>query len=134
MLGSKAESTEHASEGVFIAVREILLSGPHGVYEAERRNRNRFSIDIEVEGAFGDAVISDSLEDTVDYTKIVALVREINESHQFQLIESFAGAIADALIARFSKIARARVRVAKLKPPHLPGVGSAEANVMRRRR
>ena len=57
-------------------------------------------------------VRSDKLGDTVDYTQVVDLVRQISDDHRFNLIEALAAAIADALVDRFH-VSRARVRVRK---------------------
>ena len=55
---------------------------------------------------------SDKLGDTVDYTQVVDVVREVSDDHRFNLIEALAAAIADALVDRFH-VSRARVRVRK---------------------
>ncbi len=57
-------------------------------------------------------VRSDKLGDTVDYTQVVDLVRQITDDHRFNLIEALAAAIALALVDRFH-VSRARVRVRK---------------------
>lgn len=55
---------------------------------------------------------SDKLADTVDYTEVVALIRDVSDQNRFNLIEALAASVADALIERFP-ISRARVRVRK---------------------
>jgi len=57
-------------------------------------------------------VRSDKLADTVDYTEVVALIRDVSDQNRFNLIEALAASVADALIERFP-ISRARVRVRK---------------------
>jgi dihydroneopterin aldolase len=39
-----------------------------------------------------------NLEDTVDYTKVYDDIREIMETHQFQLLEVCANTVADKLL------------------------------------
>ena len=48
----------------------------------------------------------------MDYREVVEVVRIVSESRQFQLLESMAAAVADALLERFP-VERARVRVRK---------------------
>ena len=55
---------------------------------------------------------SDRLDDTIDYTQVVACIREISDGHRFNLIEALAAAIADTLVERFD-VSRVRVRVRK---------------------
>jgi dihydroneopterin aldolase len=50
---------------------------------------------------------------------MVKAVEEINIARHHVLIESFAEAIANDLLARFSKIRKISVRVGKLNPPGL---------------
>jgi 7,8-dihydroneopterin aldolase/epimerase/oxygenase len=57
-------------------------------------------------------VRSDKLGDTIDYTQVVNVVREVSDDHRFNLIEALAAAVADALVERFH-VSRARVRVRK---------------------
>jgi len=124
---------QQSFERVRLSIREIALTGPHGVYPHERIEGNRFSVDVELVGAFGTAVRTDRLEETIDYEQIVDLVREINDGKPFNLIESFAGAIVEQLIARFSLISQATVRVRKVVPKHLGEMGAAEVEVTRSR-
>ncbi|MBU0595244.1 dihydroneopterin aldolase [Candidatus Bipolaricaulota bacterium] len=115
-------------------MRGIELRGRHGVHSQEQEQGHRFTVDIEIVGSFQRATVSDDLADTVDYERLVALVRDINASRQFNLIESFAGAIGDALIESFPRVDEARVRVSKLRPMLLPGVAATEAEVVRSRK
>ncbi len=121
----------HASSRLRLGVSGIRLTGHHGVDPAERVRGNRFVVDVEVECT---AVETDELADTIDYRDVTGLVREVNRRQSFNLIESFAGAIADALLARFPTISEAVVRVSKLSPPGLGDVDRAEVEVTRGRR
>jgi len=112
---------------VCLVVTGIELFGHHGATHDEQVEGNRFRIDLEIEGEFERALGSDRLEDTVDYSQIVQTVGEINRAKRYILIESFADAIADNLLTRFSKVKKISVRVAKLNPPGLEGRVSCTA-------
>ena len=101
------------------SVSGIELFGFHGVSEEERTIGNRFRIDLQMEGDFQKALKSDCLADTIDYSQVVEVVGETNRERRYFLIESFADAIGDVLLARFAKIRKISVRVAKLAPPGL---------------
>ena len=67
------------------------------------------------------ATESDRIEDTVDYRRLAALVREVFAGPERLLLEGLAGTIADGPLARFEAVERVRVRVRKpdvvLDPP-----------------
>ena len=111
----------------------IELLGFHGQDEAERRRGNRFRIDLAIEGDVESALTSDALADTIDYSAVVAVIREVNEERHHLLVESFADAIANALFAAFPSVAKLFVRVMKLDPPGLSGVRSAGIELIKER-
>jgi len=116
-----------------LAVNGIRLDGRHGVFAEEKRDGNRFEIDVEIEADLTKALATDQLEDTIDYGSIVRSVEEINRMRRFNLIESFAGAISDDLLARFPSIEEVVVRVKKLSPRGLESAACATAVVRRSR-
>lgn len=94
---------------VIVEVMGLELQGRHGVLDEERRDGQRFLFDLRLETAEPQ---DDRIEDAVDYREVVALVREISDGRSFQLLESFAAAVADALLARLPLVS-VRVRVRK---------------------
>ncbi len=96
---------------VLIEIQGLALRGFHGATSREQQLGQTFVFDVEL--VTHDAgVRSDQLADTVDYTQVVACVREVSDSRRFNLIEAVAAAVADALVARFP-VSRVRVRVRK---------------------
>lgn len=106
---------------VSLVVSGIELVGPHGVLAEEQKTGNRFRIDLAIEGKLKKALRTDCLKDSIDYSQVVKAVGEINRTKRYLLIESFAEAIANGLLARFPAIDKISVRVAKLDPPGLEG-------------
>jgi 7,8-dihydroneopterin aldolase/epimerase/oxygenase len=96
---------------IIIEVRGLELLGYHGALEEEQRVGQRFLFDVTLV-AHDAGVRSDQLADTVDYTAVVARVREVSDESRFNLIEALAAAIADDLLLRFP-VSRVRVRVRK---------------------
>ena len=94
---------------VLVELAGLEIPGRHGVDDWERENEQRFLYDLQLELPEPRA---DRIEETVDYREAVELVRAVSESRQFQLLESMAAAVADALLERFP-LERARVRVRK---------------------
>ena len=105
---------------VTIELKGIVLHGYHGVLEEERRQGQRFLVDVELDLEDEGAAASDRIEDAVDYRDVVARVREVSDARGYHLLEAFAAALADALLAGFP-VSAVRVRVRKpdvvLDPP-----------------
>lgn len=93
---------------VLVEVRGVELRGRHGALDWEREVEQPFVYDVELEL---DEPAGDELVDTVDYREVVALLREVSATH-FELLESLAAAVADALLERFPAVG-VRVRVRK---------------------
>ncbi len=95
-----------------IELQAIELYGYHGVLEGERRDGQRFLVDLELELAGETAAATDAIEDAVDYREVVATVVAVSDARAYHLLEALTAAIADALLGRFPLV-RARVRVRK---------------------
>jgi dihydroneopterin aldolase len=101
---------------ILVELHGLELFGYHGVLEEEQRDGQTFTYDVEL--GVGDGALSDRIEDAVDYRDVAAVVREVSDGRRYDLIEALAGAVADALVARFP-VERVRVRVRK-RPAGLP--------------
>jgi dihydroneopterin aldolase len=97
---------------VTIELVGLELHGFHGVLEEERRDGQRFLVDVWLEPLDDTAGTTDRIEDAVDYRDVVQLVRDVSDARAYRLLEAFAAALADALVGRLP-LARARVRVRK---------------------
>jgi len=105
---------------VTIELMGLAVFGHHGYFEEERRLGQRFLVDVWVD-VRGEATESDRIEDTLDYRRIAALVRDVFAGEERLLLEGLAGAVVDGILERFAAVERARVRVRKpdvvLDPP-----------------
>lgn len=101
-----------------ISIRGLRLNGRHGVLDQERRVGNEFEIDIElVVPASEQAMLTDSLTDTVNYAEVVMMAKR-EMSIPSKLIEAVAGRIKNAIIDRYgSMIAAGSITISKLAPP-----------------
>ena len=95
-----------------IELHGLELHGFHGVLDDERREGQRFLVDLELDLADETAAASDAIEDAVDYRDVVETIVAVSDGRAYHLLEAFAAAIAAALVARFP-LTRARVRVRK---------------------
>ena len=116
-----------------IELHGIVLHGFHGVLEEERRHGQRFLVDVELDLEHDQAARTDSIEDAVDYRRIVERVRQISDDRAYHLLEAFAATIADVLLDELPLTA-VRVRVRKPDVVLDPPVGYAAVSVERSRR
>lgn len=102
-------------DSIFIA--GLALHAYHGVMQHEAKVGQTFTLDLELEVDLSNASRSDKLAHTVDYDQVVAVASEAFCSRRYRLVEAAAGAVADAVLARFAAVAGVRVTVHK---PHAP--------------
>ena len=101
---------------MIIEAHGVEVFGRHGVNENERREGQPFLFDVTLEV---EEPSEDEIGATVDYREVRDFVRELSEARTYDLLESLAAAVADALVSRFA-VSAVRVRVRK------PGIGWAE--------
>jgi 7,8-dihydroneopterin aldolase/epimerase/oxygenase len=101
---------------MIVEVHGLELFGRHGVNDDERRDGQTFLVDVTLEIA---EPKDDAIDATIDYRLVRDIVRGINEGENYQLLETLAAAIADALNAEL-RVKRVRVSVRK------PGIAWAE--------
>jgi dihydroneopterin aldolase len=129
VTGSQDVDDVSGVSNVRISINDLRLRGFHGVYEEERAVGNEFSIDATLEGDFSRAIGEDALENAVDIDLVATCIRDVNRQNQFNLIESFADAIARDLLRRFPNVSRTIVKVTKLTLIRLESVSSSSAEV-----
>ena len=83
-----------------ISVPGITLRGRCGVTPEERAIGQTLVVDVLLEPVSCPGAETDDLEGTVNYSRVVDLVRGIVEGGEFHLLERLATVIADALWAR----------------------------------
>jgi dihydroneopterin aldolase len=101
---------------MIIEVHGIEVFGRHGVNEDERRDGQTFLVDAWL---YLPDPSDDVISATIDYRRVRDIVHAVSDSGAFQLLESFAGAIADSVHEELLP-QRVQVRVRK------PGVAWAE--------
>ena len=90
----------------------LELHGQHGVLPEERERGQRFLLDVRYEPLLDRAATTDEIGHAVDYRDVVELVRQVSDGRAFHLLEAFASAVADTLVARLP-VTRVEVTVRK---------------------
>jgi dihydroneopterin aldolase len=99
-----------------LRIERLSLYGFHGALEEERRTGGLFEIDVLADLDFRRATISEKVDDTADYTRMIRVIGEVNQSRRFRLIEAFARAIGERILSDFPAIRSVEVIVRKVTP------------------
>jgi 7,8-dihydroneopterin aldolase/epimerase/oxygenase len=100
-----------------IFIRGLTVHAYHGVMPHEAKVGQSFSLDLDLTIDLSQSTRSDRLAHTVSYDQVVETAREAFCAKPYKLIEAAAGAVVDAVLAKFSKITAVRITVHK---PHAP--------------
>lgn len=100
-----------------IFVKALTLHAYHGVMPHEAKVGQTFSIDLDLTIDLSEAARTDRLAQTVSYDQVVAVAQQAFTGKRYKLIEAAAGAVVDAVLAKFDKITAVRITVHK---PHAP--------------
>jgi 7,8-dihydroneopterin aldolase/epimerase/oxygenase len=85
-----------------IYLKDLKAECVIGVWDWERRIRQRVTINLEMGADIARAAASDRLDDTLNYKAVAKRVIAYVESSEFQLIETLAERIAGLLLEEFS--------------------------------
>jgi dihydroneopterin aldolase len=110
-----------AHEGNTEATVEVELRGlsiytHHGVSDAEQQVGQRLEFDLALELPAADAVLTDRVEDTVDYADVCDIVALAATERSYRTLERLCQVVAERLMERFD-CDSIRVRAAKPEPP-----------------
>jgi dihydroneopterin aldolase len=100
-----------------IFVSGLAIHAYHGVMEHEGTVGQTFLLDLELGIDLAEASRSDRIASTVSYNEVVDCACRAFCADRFRLVETAAGAVAEAVLTRFPRITRVRVTVHK---PHAP--------------
>ena len=116
-----------------IEVRDLRVTGTHGVLPEERDRAQPFSVDIVAWVDMDAAQQSDDLADTVDYGALAQAAAEVVGGRSYRLLEALTGRLASALLIVDPRLEAVEVTVRKLRPPLALDVGSTGVRVRRSR-
>lgn len=111
-----------------IKIKDLKLFGYHGVKQEEKTSGQNFlfniSIDIAKDSSEKDGLYQDNILNTVNYSEIIALIKEINSNNRFNLLETFSEVLAEKIISYSPLILKVKVRIEKISPPIKESIGS----------
>ncbi len=81
-----------------IEIRDLRVTGTHGVLPEERDRAQPFSVDIVAWVDMEAAQQSDDLADTVDYGALAQAAADVVGGRSYRLLEALSGRLASALL------------------------------------
>jgi 7,8-dihydroneopterin aldolase/epimerase/oxygenase len=116
-----------------IEIRDLRVTGTHGVLPEEQERAQPFSVDIVAWVDMEAAQESDDLVDTVDYGALAQTAADVVGGRSYRLLEALAGRLAGALLLVDPRLEAVEVTVRKLRPPLALHVASTGVQVRRTR-
>jgi dihydroneopterin aldolase len=104
----------HAS--VEVEIRGLSIYTHHGVTDAEQEVGQRLEFDLSFDIPDCDAVLTDRVEDTVDYSEVCDIVALAATEKSYRTLERLCQVVAERLMERFD-CESVEVRAAKPEPP-----------------
>lgn len=111
-----------------IRLNNIRLYAYHGVLPQERKVGGWYNVSLVIDYPFDAALISDDVNDTLDYSKILEVVKDEMQKPS-SLLEHVAGRIGTEIIAAFQNVTSLKVAVTKENPPMCADTGGASVVV-----
>jgi 7,8-dihydroneopterin aldolase/epimerase/oxygenase len=102
--------------GAEIEIRGLSIYTHHGVSDAEQEIGQRLEFDISFDVPDCDAMLTDRLEDTVDYAQVCDIVALAATERSYRTLERLCQVVGERLMERYGS-ETVRVRAAKPEPP-----------------
>ena len=115
-LNEDEDEGEGFEPAVTIEITGLSLYTHHGVEAAEREVGQRLIFDLSFEVTDVGALVTDEVEDTIDYADVCQQVAFTAQERSYKTLERLCSAVADRMIERYGADA-VSVRAAKPEPP-----------------
>jgi dihydroneopterin aldolase len=126
------EDGPELSASVDVELRGLSIFTHHGATDAEQEVGQRLEFDLRLDVPDCDAVITDRLEDTVDYAEVCDIVALAATERSYRTLERLCHVVGERLIERFG-CDTVTVRAAKPEPPLPLAVDEAAVEVVQER-
>jgi dihydroneopterin aldolase len=101
---------------VEVELHGLSIYTHHGVTDAEQEVGQRLELDVSFDVPDCDAVLTDRVEDTIDYAAVADIVALAATERSYRTLERLAHVICERLMERYGSDT-VRVRAAKPEPP-----------------
>jgi dihydroneopterin aldolase len=115
--GTMDEPDDNGVESrVEVELRGLSIYTHHGVSDAEQEVGQRLEFDVSFDVPDCDAVLTDRIEDTVDYAEVGDIVALAATERSYRTLERLAKVVGERLMERYG-CESVRVRASKPEPP-----------------
>jgi dihydroneopterin aldolase len=118
---------------VEVDLRSLSIYTHHGVSEAEQEVGQRLEFDVAFDVPDCDAVLTDRIEDTIDYSEVCDIVALAATERSYRTLERLAQVVGERLMERYG-CDSVRVRAAKPEPPLPLAIQEVAVEVVQERR
>ena len=116
-----------------ILIRDLKIFAYHGVNPEEKEDGQNFVFDIDAFVDISVPCMSDNVEDTVSYAKIIKQTVRVFTAQNDDLLERAAQRVADSLFENFDKIQALRIVLKKPEAPIKADFGYVGVEIYRER-
>jgi len=116
-MSRRAKTGPESSRLDLIRLKELVIFPRLGVTEWEKEGVQKVALDLELWADLSAAAREDRIAHAVDYSEVYAVVQEVAKARKYHLIEALAAAVLDAVLVRFSRVARVRIKLRKRSLP-----------------
>ena len=116
-----------------IIIKDLRIYAYHGVNPEEKENGQNFVLDITAELDLSVPCITDRVEDTVSYAKIIKTAVAVFTAEKYDLLERAAEMIAQAILKQYKKLRAVEITVKKPEAPIKADFGYVAVAIRRER-
>ncbi|MGN1375159.1 MAG: dihydroneopterin aldolase [Prevotella sp.] len=100
----------------YIILKDIRFYARHGAIAQERETGGEFNVSVRVKYPLEKSVISDNLNDTLNYAELFEIINKEMQQPSF-LLEHVAGRIGQSIFNKMPKTESIDITVSKINPP-----------------
>src|SRR4030043_2350310 len=100
-----------------IIIKNLNLFGYHGVKESEKKDGQNFCFNIKILLNKNSFLNNDNLENTLNYSEVIELLKDINSNQRFNRLETLSQVVANKIIEMSLLIEKVTVKIEKTSPP-----------------
>lgn len=117
----------------YIYIENLHLFAFHGVNPEEKENGQNFYVSVKCFMDLEPAGVTDDLNQTVSYAKIIKRITKVFTAKKYDLLERAATAVADSILEHYDPIDRVTVKVSKPQAPVAADFGDVGVCITRER-
>ena len=112
-----------------LIINQFKLDTNIGIYQHEKENKQTLYFNLEVSTCLKKAGKSDNIKDTINYEKIIKVIKDISKNTVYNLLETLAEDIMNTLFTNSKSIQAIKITI--LKTDAIPEVNAIGVSLFR---